>query len=639
MGVEAGRAGCSWSSRGVVWIVLAGAVTAAAAPVGCNGDDDARNAPAPFCEKQPAGSVHNVTVGCDQRCPGDPGCPAGGDPTFYAGAAVEDVTPVVDHIVVWAPGNEDGYQFNPLAGDKCVKKGSCDLTDYASCEAVDPMKCTWIAGFGAARPADDVADPTTVRCVVMKQGHTKVGLCAVDNVGWFYNEVEQTRELLAADHPEVDLDFLMVASTHVHETQDTLGIWGPSDAQSGVKPEYNALFRKKTAEALARANAELRPVRLEFGRTLVDGHIAGTDPGGHKTAAFVSDTRDPVVIDSELRTIRFVAQADDATVATLINFTSHPEFAGSRQRLTSSDFTHTLREGVEKGLSVKSSTGDTLMERPGFGGVAIFINGALGGQVGPGVVRHVDFEGNEVPHGIERGYNNGRLLAVYAHEAMTVGVEVAETAPLGFRARELYADVHNTAYHIAIAQQLFERAGYFYDPTRPLGDDNIPAVRTQIAVIDVGPAEMVSLPGELHAELLLATPEGVTSLDSPFPFTPAPFVVLNDPATNPNCQTDGYSRCNDGPPDIAALDRTRVLDLHRDPKARFRWVLGLGQDQIGYILPAYDYKLHPQNPYFSEYTPGEHYEETNSVGPNVESAVIDPLLQLLGSPPVVRRKD
>lgn len=605
---------------------------------GCGDDPEvASSGGAPYCEKSPAGSLHNAEIGCDQRCPGDPGCRPSDDTTFYAGAAVEDITPLVDYVVAYAPTSTKKHEFDPFGGDKCVKKGSCDLADVTTCTAVDPMSCTWIAGFGTGRPAAGNADPTSVRCAVLRRGNTKIGLCSVDAVGWFYDEVEKTRALVEKDHPELELDFLAVASTHVHQTQDTLGIWGPSDTESGVKDEYNALIRQKTAAALAKANAGLRAVQLQLGRSKVDGHIAGTDPGGHGAAAFVSDTRDPVVLDDELRVIRFVATDDQSTVATLINFTSHPEFAGDENVMTSADFAHTLREGVEKGLDVKSASGKQLIKTPGFGGVAIFFNGPLGGQVGPGNVRHTDFEGNAVAEGIERAYNNGRLLAVYAHEALTQGVETLETAPLGFRARELYVDVLNTQYHLALATQIFHRDAFFYDKAVPLGEDNLPAIRTQIASIDIGPAELVGFPGELHAELLLATPDGKSALDPPYPFTPKPYFVLNDAATNPSCGADGYSRCDDGPPAIDEMDRSKIIDLSRDPKVKYRWAIGLMQDQIGYLVPDYDYKLDDDYPYSEDAKPGEHYEETNSVGPNVQAHVVDPILQLLRSPPVVQR--
>ena len=38
---------------------------------------------------------------------------------------------------------------------------------------------------------------------------------------------------------------------------------------------------------------------------------------------------------------------------------------------------------------------------------------------------------------------------------------------------------------------------------------------------------------------------------------------------------------------------------------------GLGNDEIGYLVPPYDYVLSESSPYLSE-APGNHYEETNS---------------------------
>ena len=113
--------------------------------------------------------------------------------------------------------------------------------------------------------------------------------------------------------------------------------------------------------------------------------------------------------------------------------------------------------------------------------------------------------------------------------------------------------------------------------------------------------------------------------------------MLNDPTHNPNCGTDGHSRCDDGPPAIDLLDKTKVIDLGRDPKATYRWVIGLGQDETGYVVPAYDYKLDPGHPYLNEAAPGDHYEETNSVGPNVQADVVEPLRELLATPKVVTR--
>ena len=44
------------------------------------------------------------------------------------------------------------------------------------------------------------------------------------------------------------------------------------------------------------------------------------------------------------------------------------------------------------------------------------------------------------------------------------------------------------------------------------------------------------------------------------------------------------------------------------------WIVGLGNDELGYIIPEYDFVLADSMPYFNE-ADGDHYEETNSLGP------------------------
>jgi hypothetical protein len=53
-------------------------------------------------------------------------------------------------------------------------------------------------------------------------------------------------------------------------------------------------------------------------------------------------------------------------------------------------------------------------------------------------------------------------------------------------------------------------------------------------------------------------------------------------------------------------------------------VVGLANDEVGYILPAEDFK-YPWNPF----KPGKHYEETNSIGKEIAPKVMDALKDLL----------
>ena len=50
-------------------------------------------------------------------------------------------------------------------------------------------------------------------------------------------------------------------------------------------------------------------------------------------------------------------------------------------------------------------------------------------------------------------------------------------------------------------------------------------------------------------------------------------------------------------------------------------VFGLTLDFLGYIVPRYNFVLDPVAPYLQD-APGDHYEETNSVGPRAEPEIV-----------------
>jgi len=57
-------------------------------------------------------------------------------------------------------------------------------------------------------------------------------------------------------------------------------------------------------------------------------------------------------------------------------------------------------------------------------------------------------------------------------------------------------------------------------------------------------------------------------------------------------------------------------------------VLGLANDELGYILPDEDF-VYPENPF----QPGDHYEETNSIGPTIGSNLLGTVQSLLTALP------
>ena len=77
---------------------------------------------------------------------------------------------------------------------------------------------------------------------------------------------------------------------------------------------------------------------------------------------------------------------------------------------------------------------------------------------------------------------------------------------------------------------------------------------------------------------------------------------------------------NPNPPDVDAAPQGPYIKDRMG--GTYRWIIGLGNDEVGYLVPPYDYILDERSPYISE-APGDHYEETNSIGPSTVPAVLE----------------
>lgn len=76
-----------------------------------------------------------------------------------------------------------------------------------------------------------------------------------------------------------------------------------------------------------------------------------------------------------------------------------------------------------------------------------------------------------------------------------------------------------------------------------------------------------------------------------------------------------------------------IKDELRQAGAELAVVIGLANDEIGYILPEDEY-VYPENPF----EPGAHYEETMSVGPEAAPRLLAALHELIGARLVIKGK-
>lgn len=444
----------------------------------------------------------------------------------------------------------------------------------------------WLAGFDLNRPALGVHDPVWARTVALEQGNTLVTLTSVDAVGLFYDDVVLIREraeaLLAERRPELDLDLAIITATHSHEVPDTMGLWAgevdpevPIPLETGVSARYIEHLRAQAALSIVQAVEALQPARVLVaeGRTGAEG--------------LVRDSRPPIVINDTLGIVRLI-DPNGNTIATLLNWGNHPEALAANNNYISSDFAGPLRDALENGVPATPAT----EPRDGLGGVAIFVQGTVGGLMTPLSVPVHDLQGQPLPlDSFARNEAIGRRVATVGLDALAEDAEEVEDPTLGFTATEFKVPVHNRLYHLGFLVDLFARRLYDFNPDVVINERNLPNVLTQIAILRLGPITLYTVPGELFPELAVGGYDGSLSFGEP--------VVRPDDEHAPD-----LSRAP-GPP-----------YLHDLMPGRYKWVVGLGQDELGYLVPPYDYVVHPTTPYLLE-PPGSHYEETNSVGPQI----------------------
>ncbi|MBI1946749.1 MAG: hypothetical protein HYS27_13715 [Deltaproteobacteria bacterium] len=462
-------------------------------------------------------------------------------------------------------------------GDGAVDDGDYPGPDDG--EGDGEFQGLWIAGYGNSRPAMGVKDELSVRALVLRQGDATLALVTVDAVGIFYDEQIRMKEKLEALRPG-QVDALFVQASHSHEAPDTMGQWGYIDPYIGLQQghgrsdEHMENIRSQGAQAVAEALDALVPVTVKVGQVNVG--IEG----------LVEDGRDPKIFNDAVTAVALDDAGSGAAVATLVNWGNHPESLDSRNNFISADYLHGAREGLEDGMP------ETTLHpaRPARGGVALYLQGAVGGIMGVNAFPITGRDGTVYPNDqktFARTDAYGQVIAEHAFAALDQG-EVLTRTPLRFSLKAYRAPVANQAFHVGINNGWFDRAVYDFDPNQPILGDNLPHLETAVALIYLGDIAMVTAPGELFPETFVGF----------------------DPVHSHGAET--ISADNPNPPDLSLAPTEPPL--RELLGARFALPLGLCQDETGYLVEPYDFKLAAQGPYIEE-PEGDHYEETNSIGP------------------------
>ncbi|MBI3013025.1 MAG: neutral/alkaline non-lysosomal ceramidase N-terminal domain-containing protein [Elusimicrobia bacterium] len=218
--------------------------------------------------------------------------------TFLAGAAKENITPVVE-----------------------------PFTDLNGNGRWDPV---WLAGYQNGRFAQGVHDDLWARAWVVTLDKTTVLFVSLDLIGYLFDEVAFLKEEISSRWGMAPGN-IFIASTHTHGGPDTIGLWG--EGGSGKNPEYMISLRKKILKCVENAVKSRRPAKIAFARN----HFGNP----------IYDARPPRVINDLLLSLRAVDDQNH-TIATVVNYAMHAEVLDGRNRLVTADYPGVLREDLEK---------------------------------------------------------------------------------------------------------------------------------------------------------------------------------------------------------------------------------------------------------------------------------------------------
>jgi hypothetical protein len=290
----------------------------------------------------------------------------------------------------------------------------------------------------------------------------------------------------------------------------------------------------------------------------------------------VKDTRKPEVFDSGMRMIKAIDKGSGEVLGSLVAWADHPETLWSQNLLVSSDFPHYVREGVEKGVF----NGDTLM-KPGIGGVCVYVNGAVGGLMTthPSLPVFDPFTGVEYNEPtFEKTEAQGKQLSLLALNAMDNPTGIIESAGISMVVRTLPMKIDNIMFKLGAALGIMNR-----------GTVSWMKMRSELAVVKIGPLSMVAIPGEIYPEL------------------------VNGPIDAPEGNDFG----------IQALEIPPIREMM---PGKYKFIVGLANDEIGYIIPKSQWDEKAPYTYGRDKSP---YGEENSLGPNTANVIHSNLKEML----------
>ena len=287
-----------------------------------------------------------------------------------------------------------------------------------------------------------------------------------------------------------------------------------------------------------------------------------------KTEDLQFDCRTPDTYDANLTKIRFESFDGKKNIC-IVNFASHAELLGDRTKSVSADFPAYLIKEVEE----QNSNCD-----------AVFFNGAIGGMISAKEIKKV--YRNEIDC---EAYTKrfGKTLGEIVN-SLTADTELIPR--INIKSVPVKISASNFVLILARLMKVLNN-----DIARS-SDRKEAFIHSEVGYIELGDSDigMFLIPGELFPELYTGE-----------------FLNEETSATGLNAE---------------------YKILKNQGNAKHKFVVGLCNDELGYIIPENDFLLNSRMPYINsakDRFDRNHYEETNSTGPKTAATLLDKMASII----------
>ena len=278
----------------------------------------------------------------------------------------------------------------------------------------------------------------------------------------------------------------------------------------------------------------------------------------------VKDTRKPVVHDPGMYLIQAVNKSGK-TKGVLVSWADHPETLWNKNLQITSDFPHFFRKGIEAET----------------GGICVYFNAAIGGLITthPSLeVKHPVSGKSYSEPSFEKAEAQGITLANIALNALKNSSTSVSEGNIKLHAKTFTLPFKNSLFRLGAIIGVLDRGmtGWW-------------KIRTEIAAWEIGPASFLTIPGEIYPEIVNG------GIEAP---------IGKDFETEP----------------------IELPPLREKMSGEFKFVFGMANDEIGYIIPKSEWDNKEPWLYNAE---KEIYGEENSLGPETAPIIHSTAIELL----------